>query len=262
MSLYTPTVLCYLHYQCHTSILEYKITTKKEKHKFKMKKLKFTTILFILFSIIFLTSCANKTKDSSTAYGISSPINSLSWGMSVDECKQKLTDYTFESIGSYSNIKYSLSPMVSILDYTDEIAQIILKFDSAITESYYPYHSDTLNSIQVIFTGIDIDKMKEKITDLVGTDGTYWVDVKKINFVTWESRDTIGNLDQSSYNLLDDFWTLLEKHSSVDLPFKIEKDKSESINKVVMHYTEENNCSVEFYGGINALLYNLKQVER
>lgn len=224
-----------------------------------MKKLKFTTILCILFSIIFLTSCASKTKDSATTYGISSPINSLSWGMSVDECKQKLTDYTFESIGSDSSIMYSLSPTVSILDYTDEISQIILKFDPAITEFYYPYHSETLNSIQVIFTGIDIDKMKEKITDLVGTDGTYWVDVKKNNFVTWKSTDTIENLDQSSYNLLDDYWTLLEKHSSVDLPFKIEKDKSEAINKVVMQYTE-GDCSVEFYGGINTLLYNLKRV--
>lgn len=224
-----------------------------------MKKLKFTTVLF--FSIILLTSCASKTKKDSTTYGISSPINSLSWGMSVDECKQKLTDYTFESIGSDNNIMYSLSPVLSILDYTEEIAQIRLKFESAITESYYPYHSGTLNSIQVIFTEINVDKMKEKITDLVGTDGTYWVDVKKNNFVTWKSTDTIENLDQSSYNLLDDYWTLLEKHSRVDLPLKIEKDKSEAINKVVMQYTEGNNCSVEFYGGINALLYNLKQVE-
>lgn len=226
-----------------------------------MNKLKFTTVLLFFFSLILLTSCASKTKDSSTTYGISSPINSLSWGMSVDECKQKLTDYTFESIGSDNNIMYSLSPVVSILDYTDEIAQIRLKFDSAITVSYYPYHSETLNSIQVIFTGINIDKIKEKITELVGTDGTYWVDVKKNNFVTWRSTDTIENLDQSSYNLLDDYWTLLEKHSSVDFPLKIEKDKSEAINKVVMQYTEGNNCSVEFYGGFNALLYNLKQVE-
>lgn len=61
--------------------------------------------------------------------------------------------------------------------------------------------------------------------------------------------------------MLDGYCTLLEKHSTVNLPLKKEKDKSEAINKVVMQYTDGDNCSVEFYGGINALLYNLKQVE-
>ena len=224
-----------------------------------MKSLKFTTVLLILFSTIILTSCSNKIKEDSTTYGISSPINLLSWGMSVDECKQKLTDYTLESISTDSSIMYNLSPIVGILDYTDEIAQIILKFDSASTESYYPYHSEALSSIQVIFIGINIDKMKEKITDLVGNEGDYWVDVKKNNFVTWKSNDTIKDLDESSYNMLDDYWTLLERNSSDDVPLEIKKDKSEAINKVVMQYTEENNCSVEFYGDFNVLLYNLNK---
>ena len=167
-----------------------------------MKSSKFATVLLIFFSTIILTSCTNKIKEDSTTYGISSPINLLSWGMSVDECKQKLTDYTLESISNDYSLMYSLSPMISILDYTDEIAQIMLKFDSASTESYNPYHSEALSSIQVIFTGINIDKMKEKITDLVGAEGKYWVDVKKINFITWRSTDTIKDLDKSSYNLL------------------------------------------------------------
>ncbi|SHM36234.1 hypothetical protein SAMN02746066_01684 [Anaerosporobacter mobilis DSM 15930] len=50
-----------------------------------------------------------------------------------------------------------------------------------------------------------------------------------------------------------------KKNSSVDVPLEIKKDKSEAINKVVMQYTEENNCSVEFYGGFNVLLYNLNK---
>lgn len=50
-----------------------------------------------------------------------------------------------------------------------------------------------------------------------------------------------------------------KKNSSVDVPLEIKKDKSEAINKVVMHYTEENICSVEFYGGFNVLLYNLNK---
>lgn len=170
-----------------------------------MKKLKSITILSLLFSIILLTSCTSKTKEKSTNYGIPSPINSISFGMSIDECKQKLTDYTLESISSDYSLIYNLSPIVSIFDYKDEIVQIILKFDPASTESYYPYHSEALSSIQVIFTGINIDKMKEKITDLVGAEGKYWVDVKKVNFVTWRSTDTIKDLDKSSYNLLDDY---------------------------------------------------------
>lgn len=226
-----------------------------------MKKLKLITLLSLLLSIILLTSCTSKTKEKSTTYGISSPIKSLSFGMSVDECKEKLTDYTLESISTDSSIMYNLSPIVSIFDYTDEIAQIILKFDPASTESYYPYHSEALSSIQVIFTGINIDKIKEKITDLVGSEGKYWVDVKKINFVTWRSTDTIKDLDKSSYNLLDDYWELLIKNLNVDVPFEIKKDKSEAINKVVMQYTDENNFSVEFYGGFNVLLFNLKKAE-
>ncbi|MBS5933322.1 MAG: hypothetical protein KIC94_10670 [Clostridiales bacterium] len=132
-----------------------------------MKKLKLATILLLLFSIILLTACASKTKEKSTSYGISSPIKSLSFGMNVDECKQKLTDYTLESISSDYSLMYSLSPMVSIFGYTDEIAQITLKFDPASTASYYPYPTEALSSIQFVFTGINIDKIKEKITDLV-----------------------------------------------------------------------------------------------
>lgn len=226
---------------------------------YKMKNLKFITVLLMFFSTIILTSCSNNTKEYSTTYGVSTPINSLAWGMSVDDCKQKLTDYRLESISNDYSLMYSLSPMISILDYTDEITQIILKFDSASTESYYPYHSEALSSIQVIFTGINIDEMKEKITDLVGTEGKYWVDVKKINFVTWRSTDTIKDLDKTSYKLLDDYWELLENNLSVDVPFEIKKDKSEAINKVVMQYTEENIFSVEFYGGFNVLLYNLNK---
>lgn len=54
---------------------------------------------------------------------------------------------------------------------------------------------------------------------------------------------------------------IINKKLNVDVPFEIKKDKSEAINKVVMQYTDENNFSVEFYGGFNVLLFNLKKAE-
>lgn len=231
----------------------------KLQHTLFKKVLTKCTILFVFFLTIILTSCVSEKKEIPTVYGIPSPIKSLSWGMSVDDCKQKLTDHTLEPINSDSSLMYNLSPSISIFDYKDEIAQIILKFDPSSTTSVYPYQSEALSSIQIIFAGIDIDQMKKKITDFVGTEGDSWIDIKKNTFVTWNSTDTIKDLDHSSHELLDNFWTALDKQANSNLTVK--KDESEVINKVVMQYTEDNNCSVEFYGGINVILFNLKQVE-
>ncbi|WP_310603154.1 hypothetical protein, partial [Anaerosporobacter sp.] len=222
------------------------------------------------------TFIESKFEDTSS-YGIAPPIESLSWGMSVDECKKNLANYTFELISNEGGLMYRVSSEMSLFDYTDEIDQVILKFDSAITEPVYPYHTDALTSIQFIFHEIDVDKMKDKVTDLVGAEGTHWVDIRKSDFITWESVDTVKNLDKASYKLLEDFWTLLDEYAldsflaaskeaselinRVDMSdglLTARKENSEPINKVKMQYTEDGICSVEFYAGMNLFLYNLR----
>lgn len=221
-----------------------------------MKATKLISLIALLISITLLTGCSQNTKDNKSTYGIASPIKSITWGMNLEDCQQALPDSTFELIDNTNSIMYKLTPHTSVLGYTDEINQIILKFDQSSTESYFPYHCETLSSIQVIFTNMDIEKMKKQITKLVGCDGKEWVDIKKNNFITWESKDTIDKLDKNSSTLLDNFWKLLETNSNTEVT--IHNDSSEAINHITMQYTNNNTCSVEFFGGLNTILYQLK----
>ncbi|WP_167956975.1 hypothetical protein [Anaerosporobacter faecicola] len=225
-----------------------------------MKKKRVLSTVLIMFISVFLTSCSNKSTSKDKDYGISSPISYLSWGTSIDECKSNLADHQIDMNNEDNSLFYRLSPTVSILGYTDEITEILLKFDPASTEEYYPYHSEALSSIQIVFTDIDLNQLKDKITELVGSEGEHWVDSKDIYYVTWKSTDTLDNLDHDSYQLLEDLWLLLESNTNVKVAQY--KEKIQSINKVVMHYTTENDCSVEFFGGVNVLLFNLKQVDK
>lgn len=222
-----------------------------------MKKVYAVFILLLLFSVI---GCSKKTSDVAQAQAVfSPPIDKLSWGMTSDQCKTALTldknpdEATYETDDTGA---LSIITLAKTQDHFGFPATVILKFDPVNDAFWYPYHTDSLSSVQLIYADVKPDQLKEKLVKKFGNSGEDWTQVAtNESCTTWESPYTITNLSASEQSKWSDFDALYQKYQDTSL----ERATAAPLNQVILSINkDETATSVEFYGGVVSIINNLK----
>ncbi len=212
-------------------------------------------IAFMMFLFI-LTGCNTQSKEETPhQYGYNPPIEGLYWGISLEDIESVLSIQDGVNHITYND----LNPGTQII-LPDKIQQfgynatVYIEVEDAIEEEWFPFHTNYLSKVKLIYEGIDQDKLKENMQEELGGKGYNWVDVREILYTTWNSEDTIKSIDQESKSKLREYWRLLDKYRPIDDFFRKKKNE-ESINSITLMKTEEGNAMVTYLGG-NAIILN------
>lgn len=208
----------------------------------------------LLLMIMLLITSDNKLmdQDSDKVIGITCPIEGLQFGMTLEECKQNLSEFIFMPVEDLY-MTYLLSDKMKVLGYK---AEVLLFFIAKYEYEWIPFQSDGLYEVQFNYEDVNIDQIKKNISTLIGTQSEDRIDINKDIVTTWKSKDTVSSLDKQKQNILYDYWNLLEENSSNEF-IRYQKEDTEPISYISLRNTGNNNCSVRFSSNMLYLLEKL-----
>jgi len=217
-------------------------------------------VKYILITLLLILNLIGCEKQESTynfkQYGFQPPVKGLYWGMPTNELKEvpslkeKLKDATYETYDDETTI--TLSDKMKKFGYP---ASVVIKIDPAIEQGWYPYHTDSLRSIQFVYTNVDSDKLKKNMMKEFGQKGNDWTQiVTNYACTTWESKDEIKDMTKEDIEKWNALMKLIDQHQGASK----HKASDNYINKVILTIPKDKTvASVEYDGYIACTINKL-----
>jgi hypothetical protein len=208
---------------------------------------------FILIISIIAITIAGCNKDTNryakNTYGFQPPIDKLYWGMSLEEIED-----TLSILDGVDNVVYNYDKPITTIILPEKInkfgykAKVYLQICDAPDDDGLPYKSSYLIDIKLIYTDIDVQKLKENMIEDFNDFGEDKVSIIYKKCTTWQSKDKIGDLETEIFNKLQNYWKLVDKHHKDLSQFSVAKSEKKSINTVLLTYGKKDSAMIIYEG--------------
>lgn len=196
--------------------------------------------------------------------GFQPPIDKLYWGMSLEEIEDTLLIQD-----GVDNVVYTYDDPVTTIILPEKTkrfgyeASVSLQICDEPDVDWFPYKSNYLINVKLIYTDIVIQNLKKSMIkefDDVGEDKT---SIVYKEYTVWKSKDKISNLEPELLTRLEEYWKLLDDHVAEGIHYSIRKPLDEQINTVMLVYGESNSAMIIYDGDtavpINKICFEMRE---